>query len=116
MRPWMTHWRDWAMNELLPLPRLRMRPQALHVSYEKAGLTLPGPKIPWCAEVVVVEATLKLPHSARRKSDFSLRLPNHDAIEPECLQVEREDQSRLSFRFSPPTQHAMATLSWKQHL
>ena len=41
MWPWIKRWRDWAMHDLWPLHRVNCRPQALHFSYEKAGLTLP---------------------------------------------------------------------------
>ena len=34
----MKRWRDWAMSELRTLTRTGPQPQALHVSYEKAGL------------------------------------------------------------------------------
>ena len=71
---WMKRWRDWAMNDLWPLYRISPQPQALHYSYEKAGLTLHDQPIPWNAEAVLVEALLRLPSTAsRRKGDFLLR-------------------------------------------
>ena len=61
MWPWIKRWRDWAMNELWPMSRIVTGPQALHYSYEKAGLTLPGQPIPWNAESVVVETLAMFP-------------------------------------------------------
>ena len=55
MWPWIKRWRDWAMNDLWPLYRINPQPQALHYSYEKAGLTLHDQPIPWNAEAVVVD-------------------------------------------------------------
>ena len=40
MWPWIKRWRDWAMHDLWPLYRIGPQSQALHFSYEKAGLTL----------------------------------------------------------------------------
>ena len=55
MWPWIKRWRDWAMHDLWPLYRIGPQPQALHYSYEKAGLTLHDQPIPWNAEAVLVE-------------------------------------------------------------
>ena len=75
MWPWIKRWRDWAMHDLWPLHRVNCRPQALHFSYEKAGLTLPDQPIPWNAESVLVEAQVnRLKPDQRRKGDFQLRL------------------------------------------
>jgi hypothetical protein len=38
MWPWIKRWRDWAMHDLWPLHRSGPQPQALHYSYEQAGL------------------------------------------------------------------------------
>ena len=59
MWPWIKRWRDWAMNELWPLFRLGPQPQALHFSYEKAGLTIHDQPIPWNAEAVLIDALVK---------------------------------------------------------
>ena len=61
MWPWIKRWRDWAMNDLWPMYRIGPQPQALHYSYEKAGLTVHDQPIPWNAEAVLVEALLRLP-------------------------------------------------------
>jgi hypothetical protein len=72
MGPWIKRWRDWLMNELYPSVRIGMQSQALHFSYEKAGLLLHDQAIPWNAEAVVVEASVRLPLTTlRRKSDYT---------------------------------------------
>jgi hypothetical protein len=104
MLPWLKRWRDWAMHDLWPLYRISPQPQALHYSYEKAGLTLHDQPIPWNAEAVLVEALLRLPPAAgRRKTDFSLRLPGQEPIVAEQLRRQDGDERyRVGFRLPPP--------------
>jgi hypothetical protein len=121
MWPWIKRWRDWAMHDLWRMHRTSPQPQALHFSYEKAGLTVDGQPIPWNADVVVVEALLRLPGAAsRRKADFQLRIAGHDPYPPENLRPEDpsgpgEDRSffRLFFRLPPPRQPVAAEVFWK---
>src|SRR3954469_16402263 len=112
MWPWIKHWRDWAMHELWPMHRIGPQPQALHFSYEKAGLVLNDQPIPWNAEAVLVEANLRLPPSAsRRKADFVLRVPGQPPLPPENLRrVENEDRFRINFRLPPPCTATTAEL------
>src|SRR5207248_354384 len=99
MLPWLRRWRDWLRNELWPMYRPRPQPQALHFSYEKAGLVQTDQPIPWNAEAVVVEATLRLPASSRRKSDFRLGVPGRESVAPELLRrQETGDTYRIVFR------------------
>src|SRR5213595_1257380 len=100
MWPWIKRWRDWAMNDLWPLYRIGPQPQALHFSFEKAGLTLHDQPIPWNAEAVLVEALVRLPSSAtRRKADFLLRVPGCEPTPAESLRPpEQDDQHRVVFR------------------
>src|SRR4051794_11249680 len=112
----MKRWRDWAMSELRPLIRPGPQSQALHVAYEKAGLTLHDAAVAWNADAVVVEASLRLPPPARRKSDFQLRLPEGDPVVPESLRAEDADRHRLFFRLPPPARGVTAALFWKDHL
>jgi hypothetical protein len=56
---WIKHWLDSKMHDLWPMYRLGPRPQTLHYSYEKAGLTIHDQAIPWNAEAVLVEATVR---------------------------------------------------------
>jgi hypothetical protein len=104
MWPWLKHWRDWAMNNLWPLYRINPQPQALHFGYEKAGLTIHDQPVPWNAEAVVVEASLRLPSAAsRRKVDFLLRLLGQEPLPAEQLRrAEGEDRYHLQFRFPAP--------------
>jgi hypothetical protein len=115
MWPWIKRWRDWAMHELWPFYRLGLQPQALRYSYEKGGLTVPDQPIPWNAEAVLVEAMLRLPSpTARRKSDYQLRLPNREPQAAETLRrQEGEDHYRLFFRTPPPAVTTTAELLWR---
>ena len=78
---WIKRWRDWAMHDLWPLYRLGPQSQALHYSYEKAGLVVHDQPVPWNAEAALVEASLRLsPSQSRRKADFELRLAGQKSI------------------------------------
>ena len=96
MWPWIKRWRDWVMNDLWPLHRIGPQPQALHYSYEKAGLTLHDQPIPWNAEAVLVEALVRLPTTGpRRKTDFQLRIGRQEPLNPELMRKEEnEDRHR----------------------
>ena len=77
---WIKRWRDWVMNDVLPVTRL-VSQQALHYSYEKAGLKVDNQPIAWSAEAVLVEATVvRLPASGRGRADFKLLLPGQDPV------------------------------------
>jgi hypothetical protein len=116
MWPWIKRWRDWAMHELWPLYRISPQPQALHYSYEKAGLTLSNQPIPWTAEAVVVEALLRLP-STRRRSDFQLRLPGQDLVPAEQLRRQESDSHyRVTFRLPPPGVTVTAEVLYRDHV
>src|SRR5260370_33338276 len=101
---WIKRWRVWAMHDLWPLYRLGPQSQALHYSYEKAGLVLHDQPIPWNAEAVLVEARLRLPAaSAHRRADFQLRLPDEEPVPAEQLRrVENDERFRVVFRLPPP--------------
>lgn len=116
---WLKRWRDWAMNnDLWPLYRSGPQPQALHYSYEKAGLTLHDQPIPWNAEAVVVEARVRPKGSGlRRKTDFQLRLPNQDPIPSENLRRQETDDIHLiTFRIPPITCTTSAELLWRNQV
>src|SRR5947209_3970418 len=115
MWPWTKRWRDWAMHDLWSLRRTGPQPQALHYCYEKAGLTIRDEAIPWNAELVTVEAILRLPSAvARRKADFQVKLPGQAPVSPELLRrQEGDDRYRLSFRLAPPGRSLVAELSWR---
>jgi hypothetical protein len=117
MWPWIKRWRDWAMNELWPLNRLGHQPQALHFSYEKAGLTIHDQPIPWNAEAVMVEALVRaLPAAPKRKSDFALRLPGQDLIAADNLRLpEGEERQHILFRIPPPATTTTAEVLYRNH-
>jgi hypothetical protein len=113
---WIRHWRDWAMNEIVTPRRLAGQPQAVYFRFEKGGLTLDNQAVPWSAEAVVVEALLRLPPTARRRGDFSLRIPGFDPIPAEILKVDEAGQRhRLYFRFPVPKATGTAELMWRSH-
>src|SRR5947209_15730954 len=118
MWPWIKRWRDWAMHDFWSVHRIGPQPQALHYSYEKAGLTLHDQPIPWNAEAVLVEAMLRLPPSAsRRKADFQLRLPNQEPVPAEQLRrQEGEERYRISFRLAPPAASVDGELVYREHV
>jgi hypothetical protein len=113
---WIRRWRDWAMNEIVVPRRLAAQPQGLYFRSEKGGLTLDNQPVPWSAEAVVVEALLRLPPAARRRGDFTLRVPNMPAVPAEALRPDEAGQRhRLYFRFQVPKASGTAELCWRQH-
>jgi hypothetical protein len=117
MWPWIKRWRDWAMTDVWPLFRTAAGPpaQALHFSFEKAGLTLENQPIPWNAEAVLVEALLRrLPAGSRQKQDFHLVLGDRSqSIPVESMRQEEADGPfRLFFRFPVPACSTRAELRW----
>lgn len=116
MLPWIRRLGDWLMPDIWPLNRHGPQPQALHYSSEKAGLTLHDQPIPWNADAVVVEAVLRLPPTARRKADFTLRIPGREPLPAENLrQIEGEELWRVTFRLPPPTASTAVELRWRDH-
>ena len=113
---WIKHWLDWVTTDVLPLSRTRPHGQAVHTRYEKAGLTLYDLPVPWNADAVVVEVRLSLPAAARKKTDFALRLPGREPVQPETLRLETDDRHRLLFRLPVPAATAAGELLWKHHL
>jgi hypothetical protein len=115
MWPWIKRWRDWAMNDLWSMHRISPQPQALHYSYEKAGLTIHEQPIPWNAEVVLVEALLRTASAAaRRKADYALHIPGQAPIPAESFRrQEAEDRYRLFFRVSTPSRTCTAEVMWR---
>jgi hypothetical protein len=118
MWPSIKRWHDWAMDNLWPLYRIGPQPQALHYSYEKAGLVLHDQPIPWNAEAVLVEAQLRLPSAAgRRKADFQLRLPGYEPVPAEQFRrLESDDRFRVAFRLPPPGSTIAAEIVYREHV
>lgn len=117
MWPSIKHWRDWAMHNLWSLTRVGPQPQALHYSFEKAGLTLHDQPIPWNAEVVQVETLIGKTPVARRKQDYSIRVPGRDPIPADSLRQGQanEQWSRLFFRFPTPAHTTAAEIFYRNH-
>ena len=109
-------WLDSAMSDFRPLARTRPHGQAIHTRYEKAGLALYDLPVPWNADAVVVEVLLRLPPAARKKADFTLRLPGREPLQPEVLRPEADDRHRLIFRLPTPAATTVGELLWKQRL
>ncbi|MFO0797500.1 MAG: hypothetical protein U0804_08475 [Gemmataceae bacterium] len=117
MWPWMKRWLDWVTTDVLPLSRSRPQGQAVHTRYEKAGLALYDLPVPWNADAVVVEVLLKLPPAARKKGDFTLRLPGREPVAAETLRHEADNRHRLLFRLAVPAATTDGELLWKsKHL
>jgi hypothetical protein len=117
MWPWIKRWRDWAMTDLWSLSRSGVQSQAMHHSYEKAGLVIDRQPIPWNADAVVVECLARLPAAAtRRKEDFQLRIPGREPIPVESLRREEPQECyRLFFRLPPPADTTNAEVVWRHH-
>jgi hypothetical protein len=115
MLPWIKRLHDWAMLDFGPLFRTGPQMLALRVLSEKAGLTLDNQAIPWNAEVVLVEATARLPeHPLPKKSDFLLHLatPNGATAAEQIARAESKDCWRFVFRLPVPTRTTTAELRW----
>ena len=118
MWPWIKRWRDWAMDELWPFPRINSQPQALHYSYEKAGLHIHDQPIPWSAEAVLVEARLGLQGSApRRKGDFLLHIAGREAIAAHDVhRSEVDNHYHIVFRVETPRTTTTAEILYRNHV
>jgi hypothetical protein len=115
MWPWIKRWHDWVMNnDHWPMPRQPAQPQALHLSYEKAGLVMHDPLIPWNAEAVLIEATLRLQPGARSKADFTLLLPGAEPIAAESLRPSPTgERHHIRFRLAMPPTSTTAELRFR---
>src|SRR5262249_9732167 len=83
----------------------------------KAGLVVNDQPVPWNAEAVLVEATLRLPPSARRKSDFQLRLPFPDPVPAEDLRrLGGDDRYPGPFPLAPPGGPGSAEAVFRAHV
>src|SRR5262245_55736683 len=117
MWPFTKRWRAWLMNEIRSALRGGPQSQAMHFGYEKAGLVLHDPAIPWNADAVLVEASLKLPVNAQRKADFTLRLTAGEPIAAEALRPEEGgDRHRVFFRLMTPPRTTEVTLLWRDRV
>ncbi len=108
---WIKRWLDSKMHELWPPYRIGPRSQAMHFRYEKAGRSVDDQPIPWNAEAVLVQATVRMPRTAaRRKNDFQLHVPGQEPILPEKMEAQGDELHRLTFRFAPPGESVVVEL------
>jgi hypothetical protein len=119
MLHWIKRWRDWAMRDIREffaamqrtgMPRL----EAIHFSYEKAGILVRNEPIPWNADAVLVEAMIRFPANvARRKTAFTLRYPGQPQLAASSLHRHSDtDLFRLQFRLPPPRQSLDVQVHW----
>jgi hypothetical protein len=87
----------------------------MHYSYEKAGLTVDNQPIPWNADAVLVECLLRLPASTgRRKTDFSLFIPDQPPVAADTLRIDDgTDNCRLFFRLPAPAATTCVEMQWR---
>jgi hypothetical protein len=114
MRRWARRWADWVRDDIFPLARVRRGGWAVHVRHEAGGQSHAAPAVPWSAEAVTVEVVLRLPPSARRKTDFVLRLPGLPDIPAEAVRPDADDRHRVSFRFPVPPASAAGEVVWRR--
>jgi hypothetical protein len=88
----------------------------LHVRYEKAGLIFDALPIPWNADAVIVEASVKLP-PACDKQQFTLQLSTGGPpLSAEILLPgKKRGPGRIFFRFRTPTQTCSVQVFWRDH-
>ncbi len=83
----------------------------MHISYEKAGLTIDQTPIPWNAEAVVVEVAVRARNC--QKDDFVLRVDGL-AYHPDSLRKDAlRDPARVFFRIPTPSSDTVAELHWQ---
>ena len=89
----------------------------LHVRYEKAGLIFDTLPIPWNADAVIVEASLKLP-PACDKQQFTLQLSTGEAAAA-CRRFCCPARSALTrphlLSFPTPKQTCSVQVFWREH-
>ena len=98
MWPWIKRWRDWAMHDLWPMYRIGPRPQALHFSYEKAGLirARSAHSLECGGRPGRGDAAAAPSPANRRKTDFHLRLPGSELVPAERTAENEADDSIAS--------------------
>ncbi|MBN9120234.1 MAG: hypothetical protein J0I06_13915 [Planctomycetes bacterium] len=110
MSLWPTHWLAWARDSLLR--RARPRPLSAAVGYERAGGTRWDAPVPWTADAAVVDVLVRLPLTARRKTDFAFRLP-FATFPADSIRPDLDDRCRVTFRFPVPLDTLRGDLLWK---
>src|SRR5262245_56446854 len=110
MPQWTTRWLAWARDNLLR----RARPRAISaaIGYERASTLRWELPVPWTADAVVVDVQMRLPMSARRKTDFVFRLPAA-TVAADSLRPDLDDRHRVTFRFPVPSETVLGDLLWR---
>jgi hypothetical protein len=104
----------WLMSEFRSVIRSGVPTQAFHFGYEKAGLILHDSAIPWNADAVLVEASVKMDRGVQRKSEFTLRLPLGEQVQAESIRPEEGGQRhRIFFRIATPPSTSEVVLCWR---
>jgi hypothetical protein len=113
MWQWMKRWIDWLRSDLFSFVRTRRSGFAVHISYEASGQIRSETPVPWLADAVVVEIVLRLPPTARRKSDYALQFPESPPMIAESVRPEGDERHRITFHFPVPDQPTVGELLWK---
>jgi hypothetical protein len=117
MGPFIKRLSAWLMSELSSIIASRPSTQAVHVGYEKAGRILFDAAVPWNADAVLVETTLRLPERPHTKSDFGVLLPGMGLFAAEALREEDQGtRHRLFFRLPTPRQSLTGQLIGFRHI
>ncbi len=91
--------------------------RGLHVRYEKSGLILDALPVPASADVVIVEANIKIAKVKLEKHDFVLQAEGD--TEPTTAEVIVRDNARTSariyFRIPTPKRSVRVAIRWREH-
>lgn len=104
------------MPQLWTQARTAPHVQALDYRVQKAGVTMERQAIPWNADAVVVEATLRRQRNLEAlRQELSLRLDDSlQTYSPvELASAPADDNLRLRFRLPPPAQRSTVDLLWR---
>lgn len=110
MPRWTPHWLVWACDKLFR--RARPQPLSAAVGYERAGNTRWESPVPWTADAALVDVLFNLPLAARRKTDFSFRLP-FATFPADALRADLDNRYRVTFRFPIPVETVHGDVLWR---
>jgi hypothetical protein len=108
-------WRGWAANAFSPHGKLQVH--GVEYTYEKAGLRVRDEPLPWNAEAVEVEATLRAPglDNCWSTGEFALQVSGAPAAPAHGLEPAGDDLMRVAFRLLPPPGPTVAELLWRSY-
>lgn len=90
-------------------------PQSVWISAEVLGVHLRPGVVPWNNEKVHVEASLRLPPSARVAADFRLEIEASEPVAAMRLQPGKDGRHHLHFALAPRAESCRATVCWRSH-